>query len=785
MKSVKYWIWPSEILKTMNNKSLFSKLLTLFAGILFTGFSVAQNGNIKGFVYDKETGEACSFANVFIENTSFGAATDVNGYFNINKVPPGRHHLIISYVGYDTLRTEIVMKEGGLISDNYYLTPSSVILEETVVSAEQREKATQVRTSITKVQPTQIKRIPSIGAEPDLAQYLQVVPGVIFTGDQGGQLYIRGGSPIQNLVLLDGMVIYNPFHSIGLFSVFDSDIIENTDVFTGGFSAEYGGRISSVMDIRMRNGNKKRFAGKISASPFGSKLMIEGPFKKFEPGESNATYIASAKTSYLNETSKHLYTYIDDSLPFSYTDLYGKLAFNSPSGSKLNLFGFHFTDQVNYGALSDMNWNSSGLGSNFVIVPAGSAIMIKADLSYSNYGIELSDANNRPRSSSVSGYNGGLDFVYFLGKNEFIWGLETLGFNTDFRYENSIGRTIRQEENTTEVAAYMNYKLNLGALILDPSFRIHYYASLNDASLEPRLGAKYNINERLRIKFAGGFYSQNLIAANSDRDVVNLFYGFLSGSDDVPDEFDGERVSHKLQKSQHAITGVEYDFTRYFDVNLEGYFKNFSQLTNINRNKIYDDTYENREIEDAYKKDFIIEKGYAYGADIVFKYDHKRLYIWAVYGLGWVKRYDGIETYAPHFDRRHNINLLSTYRLGEDRSWEISARWNLGSGFPFTKTQGFYEQLPLYEGINSNYWQMNGNLGIIYDDLNEGRLPFYHRFDVNIKKTFTFSKYSELQITAGVTNVYNRENVFYFDRINNDRVNQLPIMPSLGLSLTF
>ncbi|MFO7791020.1 MAG: TonB-dependent receptor [Bacteroidota bacterium] len=766
-------------------------ILLFFSTLMAFATNVqAQTGSIKGFVYDEETGEACVFTNVYIENTNLGAATDANGFFNINKVPEGKHTLTITYMGYDTLRTEVKVTPGGINSGNYYLTPSSVVLDETVISAEQREKATHVRTSVTKVEPTEIKRLPTIGAEPDLAQYLQVVPGVIFTGDQGGQLYIRGGSPIQNLVLLDGMTIYNPFHSIGLFSVFDSDIIKNTDVYTGGFSAEYGGRISSVMDIRMRSGNKKHFAGKLSLSPFGAKVLAEGPFKKFEKGKSSATYIVSAKTSYLNETSKYLYTYINDSLPFSYTDIYGKVSYNSPQGSKLNVFGFNFTDQVNYGALSNLNWNSSGIGSNFVVVPPGSSVMIKANMSYSDYGIEITDANNVPRRSEISGFDGGLDFVYFFGKDEFIWGIETRGFTTDFQYQNSIDRMISQKENTTELATYANYKANLGALILNPSMRIHYYASLDDVSWEPRLGVKYNINERLRLKFAGGLYSQNFIAANSDRDVVNLFYGFLSGSDNIPDEFDGERVTHKLQKSQHAIFGVEYDFTRHFDVNLEGYFKNFSQLTNINRNKIYEDSPENEGISDFYKKDFIIEKGYAYGADIVFKYDYKRIYIWAVYGLGWVKRIAGdekqiLEVYAPHFDRRHNVNLLSTYQLGKDRSWEISARWNLGSGFPFTKTKGYYEQLPLYTGINADYWQMNGSVGIIYDEINQGRLPMYHRFDINIKKKFTFSERSELELSASVTNVYNRDNIFYFDRINNEQVNQLPIMPSFGLSLTF
>ena len=130
-----------------------------------------------------------------------------------------------------------------------------------------------------------------------------IVPGVVFTGDQGGQLYIRGGSPVQNKVLLDGLVVYSPFHSIGLFSVFDTDIIRNTDVYTGGFSAEYGGRISSIMDIKTRDGNKKNFEGKLSASTFGSKLLMEGPLSK----TGKSSFVFSGKTSYLNKSSELFY----------------------------------------------------------------------------------------------------------------------------------------------------------------------------------------------------------------------------------------------------------------------------------------------------------------------------------------------------------------------------------------------------------------------------------------------------------------------------------------------
>lgn len=764
------------------------KFLIFFIPIFLIGsLSYSQTGAIKGFVYDKDNGEPCMFANVSIRGTNFGAATDASGYFSIPRMPDGDYTLVITYVSYDSIVDPFTIANGKIFSKNYYLTKAAFVLDEAVISAERQEMRSQTRISIVKVSPTQIKQLPSIGSEPDIAQYLQVVPGVTFTGDQGGQLYIRGGSNIQNLVLLDGMTIYNPFHSIGLFSVFDSDIIRNADIYTGGFNSEYGGRISSVMDISMRDGNPNRFAGKISGSTFGAKVMVEGPLVKYQEGKSSLSYILSGKTSFLESSSKYIYKYINDGngLPFNYTDLYGKISLNSPEGSKVNLFGFKFSDNVSYQGLSSLGWDSYGVGANLAVVPSGSTVMIKANMSYSDYTISLQTLDNLPSSSGIKGFNGGLDFLYFLGKNQFVWGLEVSGFNTNFNFYNSVGRLLTQYENTTELGVYLKYKWNLGNLLIEPGFRAQYYASMSEVSPEPRLGLKYNINEFLRFKLAAGIYSQNLVAANSDRDVVNLFYGFLSGDLNLPETFKGEDITHKLQKSEHLIAGFEVDVTNKIDLNIEGYLKNFSQLSTINRNKVYDDNYINNDKPDYLKKDFLIETGYAYGIDMLVKYDQKKLYIWFVYSLGWVKRDDGVQIYNPHYDRRHNVNLVATYKFGKKESWNVSARWNLGSGFPFTQTAGFYEETDLYNSLNYPYWQSNGSLGIIYGDLNTGRLPYYHRLDVTMNKVISFSQNSKLEINFSITNVYNRQNIFYFDRVDYNRVDQLPIMPSLGLSLTF
>lgn len=222
---------------------------------------------------------------------------------------------------------------------------------------------------------------------------------------------------------------------------------------------------------------------------------------------------------------------------------------------------------------------------------------------------------------------------------------------------------------------------------------------------------------------------------SSDRDVVNLFYGFLSGSDEIPDEFDGKTLKHKLQKSQHVVVGAEIEPVQHVTLNVEAYYKNFSQLTNINQNKLFEDKPPyNDETSPDYKpeylrKDFIVENGYATGLDFSLKYDYNKIYVWAVYSLAYVNKFcDGLVHYVPHYDRRHNVNLLATYKFGELDVWEINARWNFGSGFPFTQTQGYYESLSFPNGISSDITTENGQLSIIYADYNKGRLSAYHRF---------------------------------------------------------
>lgn len=746
--------------------------------LLLPAFSFAQNGVVRGTVTDKTNGEPVIFTNVWLDGTGIGASTDINGFYSISEIPVGNYILMSTAFGYDTTKVAISITPNKIITQKLLLSRKSIELQGVEIIAKKEDKRVETLVSVTKITAKDIQKIPSIGGESDIAQYLQVVPGIVTTGDQGGELFIRGGAPIENKVLLDGMTIYNPFHSIGLFSVFETDIIRNANVLTAGFNAEYGGRMSAVIDITTRDGNKNRFGGKVSASPFMSKLMLEGPVKKLDEKGSSITYLFSGKSSYLNRTSKTVYSYIDTAgLPYSFNDLYGKMAFNAANGSKLNIFGFNFNDHVDYQHISKFNWKTYGAGVNFVLVPENTNSLISGHLSYSDYKIALSESDAKPRSSEINGFDMGVDFTYFLPHNgEVKYGFVISGYKTDFSFVNPVGLNIQEEQSTTELSGFVLWKKVLNKLVIEPSLRLQYYASLPAFSPEPRIAMKLNASDKVRLKLAGGIYSQNFISTKADKDIVDLFTGFLTAPDNDIQKTNGEIALRNLQRAYHAVFGVEADLSKQIELNIEPYYKYYGQLISLNRNKIYPSD-----------PDFEIETGNAYGLDLLLKYDYKNLYVTTGYSLGYVTRFNGQQEYPPYFDRRHNANVVVSYSFGKNRSWTFDTRWNLGSGFPFTKTQGFYEYLSfLQSGINTDYTTANGDLGIIYDSkLNTGRLPYYHRLDAAIKKTISFSDRVKLELNASVINIYNRKNIFYFDRVSYKRVNQLPVLPSVGASLTF
>lgn len=782
------------------------KLIKHFLVLVFlfsAGISLAQNATIRGNLKEGKSGEPVIFTQINLYNSAkevFQTVTDQDGFFSFPKLEIGTYRVEVDNVSYEKLDEKVVVSTSNQIVSVTYILKEPTSLDGVKVSAKSTQAKTKTTVSEINFSKKDVERIPSQGGEPDVLTAFSVTPGVVTTGDQGGQLYVRGGTPIQNRILLDGMTIYTPFHSIGFFSIFESELIKNVDIYTGGFESKYGGRISSVMDITYRDGNRKKFGGKISASPFLGKLVLEGPLRrKKKDGTteelSNTSFILSGKHSLLPYTSRGLYPNLNkgNGLPFNFTDVYGKLSINTDEGSKFSVFGFFNNDSVNYYNAAALKWTQGGGGVNFNIVPSNSPVLIKGYVNGSYFGTTFNETGKfKPDSSSIGGANIGFDFTSFQKRQSQIdAGILISAFSTKYTTSNELGNTIKDENFSFELSAFVNYRLVYKRFVFQPGFRFQAYASRGAVSPEPRLAIKYNATEYLRFKMSGGRYSQNFTSASSDKDVVNLFNGLLSAPTNFQKTYtmpNGtiRNVRNALQYAWHIVGGMEVNLGKYVTLDIEGYYKYFSQLSNINQNKQFKDEASFDDIPDELKKDFIIESGRSYGMDFLGKFQKDRTFLWVTYSLGFSQRHDGYKYYYPVFDRRHNINVVASYQFLKNKDLELSIRWNFGSGLPFTPTAGAYQNETFTGGVTTGYTQTNSDkITLIMGEFNSERLPTYHRLDVSLKKGFTFKNESVLELNASVTNAYNRKNIFYVNRTTNEIIYQFPIMPSFGVSYKF
>ena len=754
---------------------------SLLIGI--NGFT--QTGSIKGFVYDARNGQPLTMASVKLTGSGAGASTNSDGFFLLLRVAEGEQTVRVSYLGYEDGLTTVRLTAGDAVQLVFQLKPSVYELKEAVISGERRRQERLNPVSAHHLTPVTLSRLPGLTGQSDLAEYLQVIPGIIFTGDRGGQFYVRGGAPVQNLVKIDGMTVISPFHSIGFASVFDTETIGSVDVLTAGFGARYGGRISSVIDVKTRMGNRKEFRARTSASTFGYGLLVEGPVKKMkEDDPSSVSILLTDKGSWINRSAGVLYPYLDSlGMPFRYNDTYGKVSFVGRRGDQLDVSGMHFTDVADYSGLMKSSWEATGGGVRFLATPSGSKILFEPSVNYSDYRGEFLEKGERARRTRFNALDAVMRLHYRGPVLQFEWGTEMNVMHTLHVFASDANLLQENEYFTTELLTYLDSRIETERFLIEPGVRLHYYADQSFFSPEPRLKVKFKVTDLVNLNFATGLYSQNLMSTTSPDDVVNLFQGYYIGPAFVVDYFKGRYIDNKIQLAWHAVAGLSYFGTENLKLSLEGYVKDYYRMINYNRYKLYDLLLNaDNNYPEYLIKYFLIEKGWAYGVDFLADWNTASWNLYLAYSLGYVTREDEYSTYVPHFDRRHNLNLVAGYKLGKRKGIEVKARWNLGSGFPFTQSLGLYESLVNGYGRYTLDPLTSGELTTWYSTLNGGRLPWYHRLDISLQKTWNFRKGGSLELNLGLMNVYNRRNVFYVDRITMARVDQLPVLPTVGLS---
>lgn len=761
--------------------------ILIFFCLMFGLKSQAQVGGLKGFIVDADDGKPIAGATIVLKESYRGVASDENGYFLFQRLPVGSITVVIRFVGFEeqSLKINIIQSQTKQIL--VQLEPATIELGEATISANRRIWETTNTISMHKLTPATIQKIPSITGTPDLAEFLQVIPGIIFTGDQGGQFYVRGGGPIHNLVKIDGMTVVSPFHSIGFVSVFDTETISQVEVYTAGFDARYGGRLSSVIDVRTRPGNRKNTAGTLSTSIFGYGLTLDVPILKMtKENPRSISVLLSNKRSYIDKIDDFIYPHLSKhGIPYRYNDLFGKVSFMGKYGDQLDILGMRITDNAWFGDNMQSSWTNTSGGARFLTSPNSSDWLYQASSYYSDFRGQFLETDERPRETYFSSFENSMK-VFRMGEiAEWHIGLNMDLYNTNHTFQGIDGITIEREYYTTELVSYLANKTKLGKWLIEPGLHLVYYADQTFFSPEPRLKIKYKISPAISFNMATGWYSQNLMSATSDRDVVALFQGFYMGPDLVQDYYKGKLYINKVQQAWHGVLGFSIMTPKNIKLSIEGYYKDFVKLVSFNRNRIHRDSHLTWNVPEYLKSFFLLEEGRAYGLDFLLDYNKENFSIWLGYSLAYVFREDERMEYLPHYDRRHNLNLLTGYQFGKRKNWNLKARWNIGSGFPFTQTNGVYEDFDLLYGSFNIDFTSNSDLNVWYANLNEGRLPWYHRLDLSINRKFEFSHNQNLDCTLGIINAYNRHNMFYINRLSNERIDQYPILPNLTLKYSF
>ncbi len=768
-------------------------IILFLVGLILTipGYSQTNlsniRGELKGYVYEQETGFVIPLATVALLETTLGSVTNEYGFYLVRKIPVGKYTMVVRCVGYEEARFTINISSEQPESQVVKLAKKSFELEAATITAGRKrwERMTPVGTQRLTVES--MKNTPSLGVQSDLAQVLQTLPGVIFTGDRGGQLFVRGGAPIHNKVIMDGMTIINPFHSIGFISVFDTEILQSVDVYSAAYGAQYGGRVSSIMDIRTRPGNRTSFRGTASQSNIGYGLLLEGPLKKMTDSTNGSiSYILSTKGSILRSSAPVLYPWLDSlGLPYRYNDFYGKVSFMEKNGNQFDVFGLHYSDAVIYKSAIRSQWNTTGGGFGFIISPAQSNTLFINRLALSRYAAQYGDPSSSPKSTIYDNLDMSIKGIHILDRFELTWAAEFTTVHTMYSYTRFDEMHIRDDMYTSDGIVLFQTKILWPKWILEPGLHLRIYSAIFTLYPEPRIKARYNISKNLSLNLAAGLYSQNLSSTSSEQDVVSVFQGFYTGIDAVEKYYRGLRIYKPTQQAWHAVAGLSWFDQKNLKLSAEIYVKDFYRLINYNQHQVYRYLGFDPDFPEYLSAPYIYETGWAYGIDFLLDYNVANYSVWLAYSFAYVTRQDEFAAYVPHFDRRHNLNLLGSYRFGKNRSWIARARWQFGSGFPFTQSAGFYEEFKSEDGT---FWidpWSEGDLAILYGPINEGRLPAYHRLDLSVNRAWKFPSGQQIELGASILNVYNRKNVFYFDRISQTRVNQLPIMPSLGIVFKF
>lgn len=745
-------------------------LLLVSTGPLSTTDAAGQSAIIRGTVSEESSGEPMAGVNVTVSQSGelvAGSVSNVDGLYALASLSAGRYEIRASFVGFLVFADSLEVGRGERIILNIRLQQSKGELDEVVVQGERRSGVVSTRAGHAVVRPADIEMIPSPDVSGDLVNYLTTFPGIVTVGDRGGQLFVRGGEPWQNLVLLDGMWVYQPFHVLGFFSSFPSDIVREVDVYAGGYTSEYGGRISSVFDIKAQNGDKHSYGGSLSLAPFVSGVGLNGPIH-----DGRASFVFNYRRSVIDQAASRL---VDDDLPFEFGDLFAKIHTLPSSNSQLSLSLLRTFDE---GTLFEGNqlepaeavaWKNRAASARYIVLPRAFPIMAEFIISISRLSSELGPSDEPIRTSRLSGINTNVNITHFFRDSEIQWGLFARTLETDSNLGGAFQNLVLRREYVTEVGLYLEPRWTFDSgLELQGGVRLHSFPSKENAFFEPRLRLSWP-RARDEFSLAFGTYHQEIIGISDRRDAASVFTAWTA----APLGFEVPKAIHFLGGYRRAITNsLEVGFESYYKILRHLFIPEWTAFPRFTTN-----------LQPA--------SGRVIGGDFRVDYQQGRVHAFATYGLSSVQyeaRQESLELwygssrldFRPGHDRRHQVNMVVDFDFG---SFQSNVRWQFGSGLPYSRAIGFDGFILLNGDVD--VFQQAGSPRVIYEEPFRGTLPTYHRLDITLERAFSVAPGARLNVLAGVINVYDRTNLFYLDVFTLRRVDQLPLIPTVGMKLEF
>ncbi len=787
------------------------KLLTLALLLLMmqsNSVYAQQKSVISGYVRETGSRELLPGVNIYVPELKTGTVTNNYGFYSLS-LPSGTYRITYSFVGYQPVVKDIIVNKN--LNIDIELT-SSILLEDIVISAEKAERVSESnRMSTISMPVSQIRYVPALLGEKDVFKVLQLMPGVQKGSEGSSGLYVRGGGPDQNLIILDDAPVYNAFHLFGFFSIFNGDALKSVELTKGGFPARYGGRLSSVVEMTMKDGNKQKFAGEAGIGLISSRLLIEGPIKK-----DTSSFIVSARRTYIDILTRPFMPE-DANGGYYFYDLNAKINYDLNRRHKLYLSGyfgrdkFQFIDRYSYdnnyyknkgglfwqNATGTLRWNHQ----------VSNKIFTNTSLIYSSYDLRIFNEEKDKYGTYSLKYNSGIrdialkyDLEYHVsGKYLFRAGMSTTNHlftptavvekdsQTLYDFKNKI--TYNSQESGLYAENHINinnkFQANAGLRF------VHFIA--NEKSyyfLEPRLSMNYLIKEGLSAKAAFATMNQSIhLLSNTGIGLPTDLW--------VPST---DRI--RPQNSKQISAGLAQDLPeKNLIITLEGYYKWSKNNLGYKPGASFlllDDPTDAQSF--TWQDNVTAGEGKSYGVELLVQKKTGKLSGWIGYTLSWTKlRFDEInfgEYFWARYDRRHDISIVAIYKLRENIT--LSGTWVYGTGSAITLPLGEFPATnwsPLTQYIpNNQYYYEYYNMVTDYGEVNSFRMKAYHRMDLAVQFHKQMKRHKRTW-EIGFYNAYSRKNPFFYF-IENEydgqssisklkQVSIFPIVPSITYNIVF